>query len=501
MRAGQLAERDPTPTRNVAELNCPFPRACHHLEPRSRRLLPSLCFAAFFLLQLVAEYGFSAETAGSADPLAQAQIENQKAQARYYSRQSDKRGFWRSLREFGWPAGAIAAGVAAIVAVGLNQRANLRFRSDTEFYETIKLFSQKENPTSRLMAAGLLAQMAARRNRFYECAFDQLAVAILTEPESQVQDAIRLALGRLVKENPGKSLQKLEAMNRGLRTAVSELLYRFFLAGGEDLLTEIPENDWIQAEKITEFDRQTLNALLDSIPKDHVAQVLNSARRAARTNNCETDDPYKESTRTALAKAAELLRSNVKSISESLFCLRDAAGFLGRMFSDRKKTPHSFFSTFLAGGEFRDLESWHICRAVLRNANLAAATLKRASLFETDLSKADMSYAKLSFVHCKGTKLTGAILRYADLRGAKIQNCDFSGADLSGAIFRDTVIAPGAFQGTEWWKADFSRQRNLLKAVYANLKKELPDLEHLYVRGEIHQSVLDFIGKVTEERL
>jgi uncharacterized protein YjbI with pentapeptide repeats len=122
-------------------------------------------------------------------------------------------------------------------------------------------------------------------------------------------------------------------------------------------------------------------------------------------------------------------------------------------------------------------------------------------VLETDLSKADMSYAKLSFVDCKGTKLTGAILRYADLRGARIENCDLSGADLSGAIFRDTVIAPGAFQGTEWWKADFSRQRNLLKQVYANLKRELPNLEHLYVRGEIHQSVLDFIGKVTEERL
>jgi uncharacterized protein YjbI with pentapeptide repeats len=501
MRAGRLPGRDPTPTRNFAELRCLFPRACHRLERRFRRVFPSLCLAAFFLLQWLAGYGFPAETAGSADPLAQAQIENQKAQARYYSRQSDRRGFWRSLREFGWPAGAIAAGVAAIVAVGLNQRANLRFRSDTEFYETIKLFSQKENATSRLMAAGLLAQMAARRNRFYESAFDQLAVAILTEPESKVQDAIRLALGRLVKDNPEKSLQKLEVMNRGLKTALSEALYRFFLTGGGDLPTEIPENDWIQAERITEFDRQTLNALLNSIPKDQVAQILNSARRAMRTTDDETDVPYKESTRMALAKTAEQLRSNVKSISESLFCLRDAAGSSGRIFSGPKNKPHSFSSTFLAGGEFRDLESWHILRAVLCNANLASATLKRASVLETDLSKADMSYAKLSFVDCKGTKLTGAILRYADLRGARIENCDLSGADLSGAIFRDTVIAPGAFQGTEWWKADFSRQRNLLKQVYANLKRELPNLEHLYVRGEIHQSVLDFIGKVTEERL
>jgi uncharacterized protein YjbI with pentapeptide repeats len=441
--------------------------------------------------------GFSAESTGSGDPLTQAQIENQKAQARYYSRQSDRRGFWRSLREFGWPVGVVVVGAAAIIAVGLNQRANLRLREDTKFYETIKQFSQKEDSASRLVAAGVLAHMGVRRNRFYESAFDQLSLGLLSEPQIHVREAIRLAMGRLIKKHPGKSLQKLYTMNRVLRTSVSESLCRFFVARGGDPAGRIPENDWIQAERITELDRPALGMLFEGLSNDRVAHAIKSARKFECKGKSKVAD--EEEAGTALANAAEELRSNIKSISESLLYSNSEPGLLGRIF--RKNSFRFFSSTFLAGGEFRNLKSFRICRAVLRNANMSSANLKRASLLDSDLSNADLSHAKLSFIDCKGTRLTGAILKHADLSRAKIQNSDLSGADLSGTIFHSTAIAPAALQGTEWWKADFGRQRGLLKLVYANLKKELPDLEHLYVRGEIHQSVLDFIGKVTEERL
>jgi uncharacterized protein YjbI with pentapeptide repeats len=460
-----------------------------------QRSLRFFCLAVFLVCGLDRSV-FSAEPPPSGDALTQAQIENQKAQARYYARQSDRRGFWRSLREFGWPVGVVAVGVAAIIAVGLNQRANLRFRTDTEFYETIRRFSQKEDSASRLVAAGVLGQMGLRRNRFYEYAFDQLSLGLLSEPDSYVREAIRLAMGRLVKKHPSKSLHKLEAMNRTLRESVSEALYRFFIVRGGNSPDRIPENEWTHAERITEFDRPSLKNLFDSLPRERIAQALKSARKVK--NSMEALD--EETAARALAIAAEELRSNIKSISESLFYLNsEPAGFLGRIFQTNEF--RSFSSTFLAGAEFRNLQSFRICRAVLRNANMASANLKRASLLEADLSNADLSHAKLSFVDCKGTRLTGAILKNADLSGAKIQNTDLSGVDLSDAIFRGTVIAPGALQGTQWWKADFRHQRSLLKVVYTNLKTELPDLEHLYLRGELHQSVLDFIGKVTEERL
>src|ERR1700735_5932928 len=60
--------------------------------------------------------GLRAQTLSTTDPLTQAQIENQRAQASYYQRQADKRGFWRNLREYGGPIGAAVAAVVAVVS-------------------------------------------------------------------------------------------------------------------------------------------------------------------------------------------------------------------------------------------------------------------------------------------------------------------------------------------------------------------------------------------------
>src|ERR1700747_2127589 len=87
-----------------------------------------------FTLLLVVTWGvvtlsrLPAQTAPSTDQLTRAQIENQRAQATYYQRQADKRGFWRNVREYGGPIGATVAGVEALSAFGLNYSGNLRAR-------------------------------------------------------------------------------------------------------------------------------------------------------------------------------------------------------------------------------------------------------------------------------------------------------------------------------------------------------------------------------------
>src|ERR1700737_5163961 len=100
--------------------------------------------------------GLHAQTPSSDRPPPQAQIENQRAQATYYQRQADKRGFWRSLREYGGPIGAAVAAVVAIIAFGLNYRATVRSRADAKFYEALNLFADKKSPGVRSSAAGLL---------------------------------------------------------------------------------------------------------------------------------------------------------------------------------------------------------------------------------------------------------------------------------------------------------------------------------------------------------
>src|SRR5580700_7353790 len=134
-----------------------------------------------------------AQPLSATDPLTQAQIENQRAQATYYKRQADKRGFWRNLREYGGQIGAAVAAVVAIISFALIYRATLRSRTDTRFYETLSLLTDRENPSVRLSAAGLLEQMASNRRRFYETAFDQLSVALLAEKDDHVCNAIQSA--------------------------------------------------------------------------------------------------------------------------------------------------------------------------------------------------------------------------------------------------------------------------------------------------------------------
>jgi hypothetical protein len=458
----------------------------------------------FFLSILTSGFlsRLQAQTVSSTDPLTQAQIENQRAQATYYQRQADKRGFWRNLREYGGPIGAALAAVVAIISFGLNYRATLRSRADAKFYETLNLLTDRENPSVRSRAAGLLEQMGATRKRYYLTAFDQLSVGLLAEREDHARNAIQTALSRLMELDPDTALAKLQAVNWTLRDALAESFCRFCVARGMKTLEQTPDTLWEEAEEVTSYDRRALSGLLQILPKDNLVAAMTAATRAYQTMAKSHIEDYKARTSVELSEAAERLRSNIKSISELLISLEGKgrkSAFSGS--SDHIKAPGSFSFAFLAGGKFRDLQECKICRSIFREANFIAANLTRAVLLDSDLSCANLGSAKLCRIKCTGTKFVGANLKGADLTGARFYSSDLSGADLTGARFCNTAIAPDAFEYIEWWKADFRHQRDLLRAIHAKYRQNLPDLESLYVRGDIHRSVLDFIGQITEEKL
>jgi uncharacterized protein YjbI with pentapeptide repeats len=467
------------------------------------RPIPVIWFLYFLL---VVSFSFlselPAQTASSTDPLTQAQIENQRAQATYYHRQADRRGFWRNLREYGGPIGAAVAAVVAIISFALTYRATLRSRADAKFYEALSLFGDRENPNIRSSSAGLLEQMASTKKRYYQTAFDQLSVGLLAEKEDEVRNSIQSALGRLVELDPPTALLKLEAVNRTLRDALAESFCKFCVIRGTPAVEQITDAVWDEAEEATSYDRQALFALLEIIPKDNLGAFLASATRVYRTIGKSDQERYGDRTRVELSEAAERLRSNIKSISEVLFLLEGTDGQNSFTSSSaRGNVPKSLSFTFLVGATFRDLQGCKISQSILREANFADANLTRVTLLDSDLSNANFTNAKLCQVKCEGSRLVGAVLRQADLGEAKFENADLSGADLTGAKFRKTSIAPSALENTDWWKADFRNQRDLLRAIYAKYKKNMPNLESLYIRGDIHRSVLDFIGKITEEKL
>ena len=436
------------------------------------------------------------------DPLTQAQIDNQRAQATYYQRQADKRGFWRTLRDYGGPIGATVAAVVAITSFGLSYRATLRSRADAKYYEALSLFSDRNNPAVRASAAGMLEQMGSIKRRYFETSFNQLCVGLLAEQNDNTRDSIRNSLGRLVEKDPARALGKLEAVNRSLRDSMAESLCRFCVARGIKSIEHMPDTIWAEIEEVTAYDRAALTGLLGFIPKDNLTAALNAARRTFHTLGKADDDADRARTRIELGEAAERLRSNIKTISEAFLLLdgKTRRDFFLRPFA-RNNVPRSLSFAFLVGAKLRDLRKCRICRSVLREADFTSANLERARIFAADLSNANLSGARLLHVDCRGVKFVNSVLRQADLSAARLQNVDLSGADLTAARFRKTSIVPAAFERTEWWKADFRQQRDLLRAVYSKYKKNLPELEDLYVRGDIHQSVLDLIGKMTEERL
>jgi uncharacterized protein YjbI with pentapeptide repeats len=305
-----------------------------------------------------------------------------------------------------------------------------------------------------------------------------------------------------VELDPATAFEKLQAINRTLRDALAESFCRFCVGRDMKALDQVPDSVWEEAEEATSYDRHALTGLLQILPKDQLVAALNAATKTYRTIWQSDKDDYGARTRVELIECAERMRSNIKSISGVLLLLQGKGGPSSQSGSSaRIKSPRSFTSVFLVGVKFPDLQECNICQSILREANFTGTNLSRAVLLDSDLSSANLANAKLCQIKCSGTKLVGAVLQQVDLTGAKFQYSDLSGADLTGARFRNTAIAPDDLEHTEWWKADFRHQRDLLKAVHAKYKKNLPDLEGLYVRGDIHRSVLDFIGKITEERL
>ena len=99
--------------------------------------------------------GLHAQTLSTADPLTQAQIDNQRAQATYYQRQADKRGFWRNLREYGGPVGAAVAAIVAIISFSLNYRATLRSREDAKILRGFESFRREIESERSIEGRGL----------------------------------------------------------------------------------------------------------------------------------------------------------------------------------------------------------------------------------------------------------------------------------------------------------------------------------------------------------
>jgi hypothetical protein len=460
-----------------------------------------LIIVLVLLASCMAVAGFCAHAISTEEKLTQAQIYNQKLQAQYNEKQT--RGFWRKAKDnlpaLGAIVGAVIAASVAIATMSFNYHATLRHQQDTQFNETLRRFGDRDNCIVRASAAALLVRMARRQPRYFHSAFVQLFSGLILETSSLMLDSIRTSINDLTSTNPVRALKVLAVLNTAFSRGVAQAFIGFCAARGVEAIEGIPDNLWKEAETVTTFDQRAIKALFNTLPRGFYS--LNYGRILRKFNALLTEevDAHKEATCVELRDNAERLRANIESIGVAChFMNARLRRKIALPFFTNNEVTRAFPDTFLIGVRLRDLQNWSLVGAVLREADFSDANLSRAKLCGADLSRADLSDAKLLHADCRRARFVHAVLKGADLAKARLDRAELAYADLSGTKFRGTRIAPEALESTEWWKADFTRQPNLLKAVYKRYKKNLPDLETLYRKEEIHRSVLDFIGELRE---
>ena len=479
-------------------------------ESRSRhdalnRVTPSLRLIIVVMLIAfsMAVTEFCAHALSTEEQLAQAELYNQEPPAQYNEKQVRSQSFWRKAKDnlpvLGAILGAVITASVAIVSMSSNYHATLRHQLDTRFHEALRGFGDRNNCIVRAGTAALLAEMAQRQPRYFYSVFVHLFSGLMLERSNLMLDAIHTSILELISANPIRALKVLAVLNITFSRAVAQAFIGFCAVRGAEEIEGVSDKLWKEVEIATRFDQRAIKALFNTLPKGFYSLSYDRVLRKFSALLAEELDAHKEATRVELRDNAERLRFNIECVGLACHFInaRVQRKIALRLFN-RNEVARTFADTFLVAARLRDVQNWSLTGAVLRGADFSGANLTRAKLSGADLSRADLSDAKLLRVDCRRARFVRAVLKGADLARANFTNAELSYADLTDTKFHRTRIDPRALESTEWWKADFTQQPDLLKAVYKKYTKNLPDLEALYIKGEIHPSVLDFIGEIKE---
>lgn len=476
------------------------------MRPRAKRLALALC-----LLSVAVSAAF-AQAARPEEELIKAQKANEEAQAEYYRLQAKKlaeppkqKSLWEDVQN---SPGSYLGGAAALVALisfFFNYRATLRSQKDTQFYEALKRFGDKDSPTIRASAAGLLAQIGRERRRFIfgrspyaHTAIHQLVTGQLLEENSVVFGSIKDALLTLAASNRKWAAKQLYEANKQLQEDLVRAVARLASAAGAAGVSDMSAELWEHLESVTGYKREVLAELL-ARPDLRAAQYF------------EPPGPLDDAdARAAEAEAAEReldltcrrLRANVDVFSKVFGSFSGMPSFVTlyytvyqhvykkKLMSDLNRSiAQSFDNIFLVEAPLRyaEMTQAFFINAQLQGANMSRARLRGMELTRVRLQGADLSFSKLS-VNLMGAKLQGANLHKANLRFTRLWAAEIDDrTDLTGV---------------EWWRANFfyceegeteDRTRvdsRLLETLYERHGDDMP-------RGSwrLHRSVRQFLAE------
>jgi len=439
--------------------------------------------------------------------------------------------------------GALIAALVAFVSFVFNYRTTLRIQTDTQFYEALKRFGDKDSPSIRSSAAGLLGQMGEKRigmrrkQQYLPTSLSQLVTGLLLEDNAAVTISIGDSLGQLVPHDPSQAANRLYVANMKLQEDMVRLLADYFFVNGFrpseeaiESLQLLDNNVWRKVESITSYHKDLIIELirthLDKFVtslEDHVAEVKEqdklllqdklatlSQRLLINTKNFAlafVAQPHKEPSirrgllRPAMEMTIWLLRTRNRRGLISIFLRKksEIRNAIDEFNQARERTRKKRIDEIVAQF-FKRYDKVYLPASQLRHSNL-----KYLILEEANLQRADLSRARLRRVN-----LVGANLKNADFSFAELSGVSFYEASLEGAIFTNASItnvffygakidATTVFDGFEWWKANFLAEdseldvdllRTLFQCYGASVPENLKD---------VHPATRDYLLQLKSE--
>ena len=480
----------------------------------------SIYAAVLILLSIFVPAGLAQTPSKTLTPeeqeLLKAQRANEEAQAEYYREQTNKlrqapsptpkKTFSESVNEnpasvvgvAGTILGATIVALVSLVTLYFNSRNAIKAQKDSQFYEAMKRMGDKDSPTVRASAAGLLASMAPQEWRepflsrswpflkyeksrpYFDTAVDQLMAGHLLETNPVATESIKNALQQLVPlvpHNIGSITRELYEANVSLQDKLASLIAEFFVLRGSrkppDPKEYESEHVWVQLQSITGFETSSLKRLVE-----HSSSFANSFkiyRLIFEAQSTGDQGQLLSALQEKLQVTSGHLRANI-----TLFCTA-----LGKL-QPKELSPQpsyrrsfSFKRAFLVDGEIAR-------EANLSNIEFTYANFSGMKLYNVNMANTVLYRATLEVLMEHGS-LRDSVLNDAEFGGAWIRGVDMTGAKLAGAKIRTAF-------GSAWWKADFTANdqidTELLESLFEKDSKYVPtELK------EVHESVRTFLER------
>jgi hypothetical protein len=223
--------------------------------------------------------------ASAVPPPSEQQRQNLEAQTEYYRVQAEKLrhpDLWTYLSGTLPVSVALIGVIISLVSFLRSQKRNIEQERNTQFYEALKRFGDKDSPMLRASAVGLLYTMATRpvengeAHPFFDLVFEHFTTAINLEANREVLQLLRARLTDLASLRP--SLQVMRESNLQNQRDLIRTLAEFFALEGAGAPAEITGDNWSAAPYATGYPRRSLKTLTERFSSTNSSPELTEGK-------------------------------------------------------------------------------------------------------------------------------------------------------------------------------------------------------------------------------